>query len=230
MAEAFDTFEAPGVVTLTGILLQVIKAAARFPDVQIAASELIRESLAVADGIANIVSVASEVAIIGKIQDTQARNRPTTGEMETHIASTPGPFGTVHVGLTEELDKIVNPISPQWGQFWQAQEYGTTHQKGREIFGTFYESEEPPELAQQGLGKGHDIAFIPMGSAPGLGRIGVELPARHFLTDGTMAAGERYLKLHAVFEKEAVAALDDMKKMIAAAAATGGGFLGVIEM
>lgn len=143
--------------------------------------------------------------IIAKLFETQSRNRPITGQMLDHIKSEPGPLGSVRVALVSELDKIINERG-DYHAFWRAQEFGTgvdkggyggggiPSQEGRFLFGTFDPSGTPPESAQQGLGKGHDLAFIPFGSAPGEGRISVDLPGRHFLRDGSAEAAERYIQ------------------------------------
>lgn len=144
--------------------------------------------------------------IVKRILETHNRvSRPATGDMEAHIRSEAGPLGLVRVALIDELEKIVNPNG--YGPFWRAQEYGTgspevASQVGRPLFGTFEPSGEPPDAAQRGEGAGHDLAFVPMGSAPGFGRISVELPGRHFLRDGTAEAGARYVtKMNAVQER-----------------------------
>lgn len=136
--------------------------------------------------------------IIAKIYETAAPNRPQTHDMESHIKSEPGPGGLVRVGLISELEKIVNPVG-MWGTFWRAQEFGTgtdqiPTQVGRLLFGTFEPSGTPPLASEAGLGIGTDLAFAPGGRNPGLGRISVDLPGRHFLRDGAAAAGERYMQ------------------------------------
>lgn len=170
-------------------------------------------------------------AIVAHIEATRASNRPSQEDMATHVISVPGPLGKVDVAPFEELDKIRNPRG--WGPYWRAQEYGTggaegvPSQVGRVLFGTFYESETPPDAAQQGTGQGHDVAFIPMGSAPGLGTISVELPPRHFLTDGATEVGRRYLQAMDVIQAQALGALRDLMSGLR----RGGGrrFVGRIE-
>lgn len=157
--------------------------------------------------------------IVKRILETHNRvSRPATGDMEAHIRSEAGPLGLVRVALIDELEKIVNPNG--YGPFWRAQEYGTggdvPSQVGRRFLGTFEPSGEPPDAAQRGLGQGHDIAFLPGGSKPGLGRISVELPARHFLRDGTAEAAVQYQRkmqeVQAKWAKEIEALIEELHK------------------
>jgi hypothetical protein len=157
--------------------------------------------------VATHIAAQADAAIVARIHATRWTKRPPQSEMETHIVSEAGPYGAVGVAKLSELDKIVNPRGA-WGAFWRAQEYGTggsspvPSQEGRQLFGTFYESETPPDSAQQGSGVGEDVMFVPFGSAPGRGRISVELPARHFLRDGSTEEGERYVEaMNAVQQK-----------------------------
>jgi hypothetical protein len=131
----------------------------------------------------------ASLAVIAKMFESQASNRPHTGAMETHVRSVPGPWGIVCVGLISELEKIINARGA-WGPFWMAQEFGTTHQAGRLLFGTFYESGKGSQGTPPDENRNTDLAFVPMGDAPGWGRISRELPARHFLRDGGEQAGK----------------------------------------
>ncbi len=149
----------------------------------------------------NAVAVKSagyaDGAIIRKMFESHTSNRPITGTLESHVKSLPGPLGSVRVALIEELDKVVNPNTSDYGPFWRAQEYGTGQdgvpsQLDRVIFGTFENSGTQPNGDLRGVGVGHDIAFIPGGRSPGFGTITVELPARHFLRDGWEEAGVLY--------------------------------------
>lgn len=149
----------------------------------------------------NVIAVQTagfaDGAIVARILSTHNRvARPATGNMETHIRSEPGPLGLVRVALLDELNRIVNPSG--YGPFWRAQEEGTggkvPSQVGRRIFGTFESSGTPPDPGQRGAGAGRDLAFIPGGSDPGLGTISTELPARHFLRDGSAEAAAQYVK------------------------------------
>jgi hypothetical protein len=155
------------------------------------------------------MAAVADAKIIEHLYATQASNRPHTGQMDAHILSEPGSLGIVKVGLIDELEKIVNQRG-QYGTFWRAQEYGTgdesggkvPSQEGRPLFGTFDPSGSPPDSAQRGRGAGQDLAFVPFGSAPGFGRISVELPGRHFLRDGATEAGATYIaRMDAIRDK-----------------------------
>ena len=145
-----------------------------------------------------------------RIEATRAVNRPAVGEMATHIKSEPGPLGSVGVAAIPELERIVNPEG--WGTYWRAQEYGTgdvvPSQIGRRLYGTFEPSGQPPQAAQRGLRVGTDLAFFPGGYDPGLGRISVDLPPRHFLRDGTNGAGAKWLEAMGEIEKHVISDLE----------------------
>lgn len=189
----------------------------------------------------DINAVAAEIAgfaegaVVGRIYATTAPNRPQTNEMEQHIKALPGPLGSVRVGILSELDKIVNPRGG-FGPFWRAQEFGTggatggvPSQIGRPLFGTYDPSGSPPDSAQRGLRAGHDLAFVPMGTAPGFGRISVDLPGRHFLKDGSEAAGAEYIKRMQAVQDKWLSRLRAMMAQVKANAARGGSFTGRIE-
>ena len=140
----------------------------------------------------------SEGTIIKHMLETQSKNRPFTGDMESHVISEPGPLGNVKVALLAELEKIINPQG-NWGPYWRAQEFGTgkdgvPSQVDRPLYGTFEPGGGPPDPQQAGLGRGTDLAFLPRGANPGVGRISVDLPGRHFLRDGSIEAGELYVE------------------------------------
>jgi hypothetical protein len=177
---------------------------------------------AIADGaleisvglLSDVNDVAVEIAgvadllIVRKIMETQSRNRPNTGNMETHILSLAGDFpeiGSVKVAMLDELDKIVNPNG--YGPFWRAQEYGTgsdevASQVGRVFMGTYEPGGGPPDASQRGQGVGTDAAFISGGDNPGFGTISVEDRGRHFLRDGTGEAAVRYKAAMGVVQTE----------------------------
>lgn len=197
--EAFAYLETVGIPRTVALLIK-IEALARSKGYQVIADGAHEVNIGL---LRDVNLVATEMAgladgeIIKRILETHNRvHRPTTGTMESHIVSEAGPLGLVRVALIDDLNKIVNPNG--YGPFWRAQEYGTggevPSQVGRRLFGTFEPSGEPPQSEQAGQGKGHDIAFIPRGSNPGEGRISVELPGRHFLTEGSAEAAVQYVR------------------------------------
>lgn len=46
--------------------------------------------------------------------------------------------GEVGIGDIERLDKVVNPLSPEFGPYWRAIEYGTRRHVGRIIYGYYF--------------------------------------------------------------------------------------------
>lgn len=214
--EAFGYFSTVGIPQLVSVLgrVQRLAGAAGNRSAQAAVLGVVGGLLKDVNDAAVEMAGIADGLIVTKMLQTQARNRPLTGAMETHVRSVPGPLGTVRVALIAELDKIVNPRG--YGPFWRAQEYGTgspevASQVGRPLFGTFEPSGGPPDSAQQGVGAGHDLAFIPMGSAPGFGRISVELPGRHFLRDGTAEAGARYVVKMSAVQQRWIARMEELK-------------------
>lgn len=150
------------------------------------------------------------------------RRRPDTGmspHLATAIVSRPlrrfgrVATGEVGVGDIEILDTVVNPVGPQYGTYWRAQEEGTLHQAGRVVYGGFYgagggSGPFKPDPAFRHPARGPHPVFISTHAARGIlsdagfsggpgkkggaggGKmtIGVELPARHFIRDGANAA------------------------------------------
>lgn len=176
----------------------------------------------------DVQKIATEIAaladglIIRNMLVSHAPNRPLQGEMETHVASAPGPLGTVNVGLLEELDKIVNRNG--YGPFWRAQEFGTNSdevksQRGRTFLGTFEPSGDVPLAAQRGPQKGTDLAFVSSrGSDAGMGTISEELPGRHFLKDGATEAGVRYVAAINAAQTQWLAEIQKLMAMVRDAA------------
>lgn len=234
--EALGYFVTSGIPELVKTLISVRRLA-----VARGLEKVAEESLAIMEGLLNDINLLSnemaaiaDAAIARKMFDTQSGNRPLTGQMESHVRSEPGPLGTVRVALIAELNKIVN--SRGYGPFWRAQEYGTgtsqvPSQVGRPLFGTFEPSGDPPDSAQRGLGQGHDLAFIPFGSAPGFGRISVELPGRHFLRDGIAEAGAKYTARMDAIQKKYVTRLNALTEQVrtASAASRVRGVRGIIQ-
>lgn len=240
--EAFSylvTTHIPEVVDqLTKAALLATRAGRR--DIADACGGILDQLLADVNRIAVEIAGTSEGAIIQRMFATQSHNRPLTASMESHVRSEPGPLGTVRVAMLDELNRIVNPRG-SYGPFWRAQEFGTGQdtgdprfppvpsQEGRPLFGTFEPATAPPDPAQQGLGAGHDLAFIPFGSAPGLGRIQVELPGRHFLRDGALEAGARYKAAMADVQARAIRELEALSTRLGPRRGGGGGLVIRIE-
>lgn len=196
--DAFLTLEAIGIPQITMALSAAERAAqaAGLPALAQEIYDLIMGLLADVNRVSVEIAGTADGMIVAKILESRHSSRPASGDMESHIVSEPGPLGLVRVALIDELDKIVNPEGG-YGTFWRAQEYGTgsdvPSQVGRQIFGIFEPSETAPDPRKRGLGEGEDRGFISGANEnAGLGRISVELPARHFLTDGSDAAAAAY--------------------------------------
>jgi hypothetical protein len=180
---------------VTGLArIQTLALEVGFPAVREKATVILTDMLNAINGVATRFTAISEEEIVKVLHATHTASRPTRGDLETHIISAPGPFGSVKIALISELDKIINPEG--YGTFWRAQEYGTgkegvPQQSGRFLYGVFDPSGTRPDSSQRGLNVGRDQAFFP-GPGGGPGEINVELPGRHFLRDGSLAAGERY--------------------------------------
>lgn len=120
---------------------------------------------------------------------------------------------TGEVGVADEawLDRAVNPLGPQYGPYWFAQEFGSTAQLGRMIRGFFGDAGGPidvPRAQFKGGGGPHPI-FYPAGAGAGAsgrgqgpgtrggrggwGTIDHPIQARHFIRDGATRAFADYL-------------------------------------
>jgi hypothetical protein len=221
--DAFGYFATTNVAETVALLVRIQRAAIerKLTDVFDATATILTDLLNDLNSVAAEYAVLADTTIIRILIETRAQNRPTTGELATHIRSEPGPLGSVRVALIEELDRAINPDSG-YGPFWRAQEYGTgssgegvdvPSQIGRYFRGFFQPSGTPPEAAQRGLRVGTDLAFV-SDSSGGFGRISVDLPGRHFLSGGTAEVGAKYLQridaLATAYDKR----ISDLRKLI----------------
>lgn len=203
----FETREVPALLKEL-VDLQVMAGRADLRDFSNGIGRIITGFLNDLNAAAREYALVADESIKGRIEATRARNRPARGEMSTHIVSEPGPLGAVGVAKMSELDKVTNPGS-EYGPFWAAQEFGTgttmgygpyagegiPSQEGRLLFGVYRPSGDRPDPGQRGLGVGRDLAFEPQATDrnAGFGRISVDLPGRHFLRDGGIEAGEKWV-------------------------------------
>lgn len=168
-------------------------------------------------------------------QDT--RNAPhLSGGVRSRALHRFGGLATGEVGVADEdeLDKIVNPTSPQYGPYWRAQEFGTggggvPSQLGRVIRGYFYgpglTDPTPPRSIYAGGGGPHPI-FVSAkaqraiygslgfsggggarGGVGGYGTIEHEIQARHFIRDGANRAEAEWRRGMAQIESDAIRSL-----------------------
>lgn len=229
--DAFAYFYTTGIPELVAILVQIqgLAIKQRWFELRSAAGKITEGLLLdVNREAAQSASVATATVVRILIQSRRS-NRPFTGDLEQHIVSLPGPLGTVRVGLVEELDKAVNPATG-YGTFWRAQEFGTgtaevPSQIGRVFRGTFSPSQTSPDSSMRGTGRGSDLVFI-SDVAGGLGTISVELPGRHFLTDGSAEAATHYIK---AMEAVQVKWLPRIQELVKLAAGGVGGLTAVLH-
>lgn len=242
--DAYDYFLTTGIPELARILTQAQRIAGErgLPSTRAAIIEVLNGVLADVNEVARRMAAYADEAIIAKIHETHTANRPVTGNMETHIASDPGPLGSVRVGLIDELDKIINPNGEKpYEPFWRAQEYGTgsdeggfggggvPSQEGRVIRGLFEPSGTPPNSEQRGLNSGTDLVFLPGGENPGWGTISVELPGRHFLRDGDALAGARYVAEMEKVQQKWSTRIQEILAQLRTGLASSGSIKGIIK-
>lgn len=119
------------------------------------------------------------------------------------------PTGEVGIADVDELDKVVNPLSPQFGPYWRTQEEGFAGHVGRTIHGAFFGpgltgGGERPRSAFKGGGGPHPI-FVP--GPGGAGTIDEPIQARHFIADGKNDVARTWLAQLQGIERRAIRAL-----------------------
>lgn len=136
--------------------------------------------------------------------------------------------GEVGVADLDVLDDLVNPRYPQYGPYWRAQEQGTLHQKGRVVYGGFYDPGMAggPYRADPAQSRRHPIfvsakvagaAYASLGFRGGPGprggkgggkmTIGEELKPRRFIERGANEAEIRWRAEVAALEARVVSQL-----------------------
>jgi hypothetical protein len=145
--------------------------------------------------------------------------------------------GSVGVGDEAVLNRAVNPMTPRYGSYWRAQEFGTGNvgaawepkvpsQIGRELRGYFfaagYRDPEVPRAIYRGGGGPHPLflpgrpqdfgprtrgGIGPRGGVGGRGVISVEIKGRHFIRDGANEAERFWLAEIARAQRDAIARL-----------------------
>lgn len=166
------------------------------------------------EGLAQRSAADAETEIRRQLQKT--RKRPDTG-LRPHLRDAivarpegPGgfrvPTGEVGIADVDELDKVVNPLTPDAGPYWRTQELGSTAHLDRQIHGLFFGpgatggGEEP----DPGQFRVHPV-FI--AGAGGLGTIQRPIVARHFIAKGARIAGRRWLAQLKVIQARALSNL-----------------------
>lgn len=119
------------------------------------------------------------------------------------------PTGEVGIADIDELNKVVNPLTPQYGPYWEAQEEGATAQVGRSIHGLFFGpgltgGGDRPRSSYKGGGGPHPIFVAGPGGA---GTIDEPIQPRHFIENGARRTEKDWLAQLRAIESRAVAAL-----------------------
>lgn len=171
------------------------------------------------------------------------RTAPHLRNLIRSRALRPTAFSTGQVGIADIawLDKAVNPRTPGYGPYWEAQEEGTgtaavRSQLGRVIRGYFYgpggtnpltPQDPPPTPLQPIFVPGRPVSFGgarmrggigPRGGSGGFGTIKREIRGRHFLEHGSDLAEVSWRT--AVRQNEALA-LVELSAVLGASAVPG---------
>jgi hypothetical protein len=131
---------------------------------------------------------ASEEAALATFKRTRVRPEVSSfgfmvprKRLEDSIRSQVIGLGAVGVGEIEELDSVVGTDGRP---FWRTQEYGSTHNVGRIIYGLFQPGGAPPNEAEFRV---HPV-FVTGEVGSKRMKIRRPIPARHFLRAGQAAA------------------------------------------
>lgn len=160
-------------------------------------------------------SVVAEKEI--REQITKTAKRPDTG-LRPHLRDNivcrptfpgvPLPTGWVGVADIDELDKVVNPLTPGYGPYWRTQEDGSTAHVGRSINGLFFPSGGPSGGAGAPPDPGQFRAHPVFVAGPGgRGVIARPIEARHFIRKGKEIAGRKWLTALKTLEAQTMAQL-----------------------
>lgn len=190
---------------------------------------------------ANLKLVADRAAVRatkGMIERLRAdRRRPSSGSVppleDLLEASALAPIGryqtgAVGVGNVDFLNRAVNPHSRGYGAYWRAIEYGTGQggvpsQIGRILYGSFTSAgggDATAPMSQYAGGGGPHSVFIAGGvgagtvngvRTEGMGTIGKEVPAKHFIQWGADDAAVAWREDLATAQDRAVSELRAIK-------------------
>lgn len=152
------------------------------------------------------------------------RKRPDTRvkpKLRDNLVSRPLPgaieVGSVGVADVDRLDKVVNPLYPDYGPYWRAQEDGSRAAVGKRVKGYFYGGGyTTPDVprAQYVGGRGPHPIFVTASRLPGRrggsggpGLIQHGVQPRHFIRDGAAAAAADWRAALRANEREAIASI-----------------------
>jgi hypothetical protein len=154
------------------------------------------------------LEIQRQLARTAKRPDT--RTKP---HIRDHIVSRPSrlagiPTGWVGTADIDELDKVVNPLSPGYGPYWRTQEEGYTGHVGRRIHGLFFGAGmsgggEPPRAVYRGGGGPHPIFVASPIGGPGV--IQESIAPRRFIANGNKIVGVKWLAQLKAIERAAIA-------------------------
>lgn len=102
-------------------------------------------------------------------------------------------FGQVEIGWLSKLNQAINHKGGHL-PYWRSQEFGSSHNIGRTIFGSFIGADggSPPDPSKF---RQHPVFAMGTGVGAGPGTINRPIQAKHFLRDGTDVAKFQYLAM-----------------------------------
>lgn len=133
----------------------------------------------------------AEVADKAIVSTLRSREfRPPTGErpgIKDVIESAPTVQGAFSMSEVEiaHIAKLDTAVGPGGAAYWQTQEFGSSHNVGRVIFGSFVGGPAGDSVPSQLMFRRHPV-FQP--GPGGFGTINRPILAKHFLRDGTAIA------------------------------------------
>lgn len=156
-------------------------------------------------------AIRAEARMKARFDQTRVKSRGDTGHGHLHLRAAlrarPADIGSrlatgaVGIADVDELNKVVNPASPQYGPFWRAQEFGTgsgevPSQLGRVLHGYFF-GRGYTDPTRPIAGANHQPIFVSArnartqsggatgggrrGGSGGMGTIKKEIKPRHFI-------------------------------------------------
>lgn len=200
---AYATLGSTDMIIALGLMRSISREAKGVPGLEALSAKLQTLMRQLEGDLAALARVTAEVAdteIVAILRDTQVRPETTKSlHLEDVILSLPFAYGSVKVGIVDELNKATNAVSG-YGPYWRAQEYGSeavgNSMVGRVLFGRFEgpSHDEVPrgQYAGQRGAPGAEFYYSVEGEDGGLGTIGHEDAPRHFLAGGTDAAFAGY--------------------------------------
>jgi hypothetical protein len=184
--------------------------AARARALQAAIFELERREQLVSRATAQRADAFIRTHIASSSTGRPRRPASRSGDMAGNVRSDPLagtlPLGQVGIANLELMARTVNPDAPGAGEYWRAQEYGTTAHIGRRLVGYFQPGGAPPNEGDFRAHAYFDYDGRSNKKAPG-GIIRRPIQPRHFLRDGTADAVGYWREQQRRVERDVVSAL-----------------------